>query len=93
MINVDNNDMLRCPTCGDTNTHIRLAYAAFRKQEDGPIADVWVGSNRRGKGPTGRGGEGRRGRFALLGDCENGHDFSVVFTQHKGNTFVETVTK
>jgi hypothetical protein len=38
-------------------------------------------------------GVGRRHRIAVTGICEQaGHRFAVVFTQHKGVTYVEAVS-
>lgn len=34
---------------------------------------------------------GRRSRLALRGWCEGGCHFSILFTQHKGDTIVEVV--
>ena len=40
--------------------------------------------------PAGPFGEGRRHRIALSGFCEEcGHEFALVFTQHKGDTIIE----
>ncbi|MER6831976.1 hypothetical protein ABT352_38720 [Streptosporangium sp. NPDC000563] len=37
-------------------------------------------------------GEGRRQRLVLTGSCEIcGGEYAIVFTQHKGETYMETV--
>lgn len=72
------------------------------RREDKPYTYVHVDgiSGEVGQGddipsaPTGQAvGEGRRHRIALTGFCELcGGDYAIVFTQHKGQTHVETVS-
>jgi hypothetical protein len=94
-----NADELCCPLCGDSNTHVdRVVFAARPSGEDGPIVEIAIGAD----GDVIRGGStapsgtqvgiGRRHRIALIGWCEfcDGK-FSLVFTQHKGVTLVESV--
>jgi hypothetical protein len=95
----DNDNQLCCPLCGDIWVHLDESRVAARPDgEDGPI--VGIGVNARGSvtGTTGRVpegptvGEGRRHRIALLGYCETcAGQFALVFTQHKGVTFAESV--
>jgi hypothetical protein len=93
------DDSLRCPICNEAyGLHVDGVSVAGRA-EDGPIStahidaecvvtygvDVIAGAHV---------GEGRRYRIALEGWCEFGdHPFAVVFTQHKGETFVEVVRR
>lgn len=92
-----NDGELCCPLCGGNYTHLREVRVGARPQgEDGP--DVSVGITHAGRlvteavpaSPTM--GAGRRHRFALVGYCELcSGQFALVFTQHKGVTFVESV--
>ena len=92
-----NDNELCCPLCGDVFVHIdQVRVAARPKGEDGPEIDVGLtasGALTLDATPTGRAvGAGRRHRIALLGWCEMcGGKFALVFTQHKGVTFVESV--
>jgi hypothetical protein len=90
--------LLSCPTCGETATvHVDTAMVAARPAgEDGPITLHQIDS--RGEVttpdsvPVGEPvGEGRRHRITLGGWCERGHKFAIVYSQHKGMTYVETV--
>jgi hypothetical protein len=96
----DEDGSLLCPSCGSEWTHIEIVYVAAR-QEDGPFNEITVnavtgqvkthGDQPAPVGPTS--GEGRRQRIAVTGYCETGsHKFAIVFTQHKGQIFAETVT-
>lgn len=89
---------LCCPLCGDVYVHIDgVQVAAGPDAEDGPVeiglsADGDV-LDETGNVPAGTAvGVGRRHRIALLGWCEicDGR-FALVFTQHKGVTFAESV--
>lgn len=91
---------LRCPMCGDANTHVNSAAVAARKAgEDGEITEIGVACDGHvaelspGSVPVGEYvGVGRRHRIALLGWCEScAGRFALVFTQHKGTTVVESV--
>lgn len=93
-----NADELCCPLCGDTNTHIdEVAIASRPTGEDGPVRELLVNARgvvtHRAGVPAGRYvGAGRRHRFALIGWCESCDGrFALVFTQHKGVTFTESV--
>lgn len=92
-----------CPKCGHPQVHIEGAHVSARPIEDGPITEIRA-TNDGGvqvslpgqegpswAGPVGTFGEGRRQRVSLLGECEAGCRFAVVFTQHKGDTVVEVV--
>ncbi len=90
----DNDNQLCCPLCGESNVHVDEARVAARPVEDGEVTHVSVTS----KGVIGaelppvgkRVGAGRRHRIALHGWCEMcSGKFAIVFTQHKGVTFVE----
>lgn len=90
---------LRCPVCGETNTHVNSVNVACRPGgEDGPIVETGVGADGliaplpAGTTPVGEYvGVGRRHRIALLGWCETcAARFALIFTQHKGTTFVES---
>jgi hypothetical protein len=92
------DDSLACPICGFGYVHINQVMVAARREDERPtsiLVDAVTGYVARGShtavpaGPTV--GEGRRHRIALLGSCEEGHEFAIVFTQHKGNTFVEVL--
>lgn len=95
---IDDDGQLGCPLCGSPDgTHIDNVYVAAR-QEDREAVDISVNavSGKYGVAnvitPTGRIGEGRRHRIALMGWCENCRsEYAIVFTQHKGRTFVDAV--
>ena len=92
-----NNRELCCPLCGDVFVHVDSVRLATRPRgEDG--VQVHVGLKNDGRlitdeAPAGLTvGQGRRHRIALIGWCEScSGRFSLVFTQHKGVTFVESV--
>lgn len=91
---------LACPVCGFGCTHIDRVAVAARKEDDQatPITvDAITGYVTKGgmnTVPAGAMvGEGRRHRIALLGACESGHQFAIVFTQHKGATYVEVLSQ
>ena len=87
---------LLCPNCGFNATHVDTVTMAGRG-EDGPFTYTRLGASgcttlNATAPPVGdMVGAGRRHRIVLEGWCENGCNFAVVFTQHKGTTFVETV--
>lgn len=95
-IQTTTDGVLRCPHCGFNYTHVDLVDIAARR-EDEPAATITadaitgqVITNSEVPAPLGtRVGEGRRQRIALVGHCEGGCDFAFVFTQHKGETYVE----
>lgn len=96
---LDENGTMLCPFCEHVNTHVDAVVTSTRREEDGPVREMFVDANGDtgdlygAPGPMGTCvGEGRRHRFALVGSCEDcGRIFAVVFTQHKGNTIVEIV--
>jgi hypothetical protein len=87
-----------CPVCDHNATHVDVVHVAAR-QEDRDFDEITVNAltgqvvtHSDESAPFGdRVKEGRRHRIALRGWCEEGHDFAIVFTQHKGTTFVEVV--
>lgn len=90
---------LCCPLCGDVFVHVDQVQMAARPQgEDGPISGIAVSAcgavtDATGQVSTGSAvGVGRRHRISLIGWCEacSGR-FALVFTQHKGVTFAESV--
>lgn len=88
---------LCCPLCGDVFVHVDQVQIAARS-EDGPFSEIGINAvgdvaDVSGNVPVGpRVGSGRRHRIALLGWCEMcAGKFALVFTQHKGVTFVESV--
>jgi hypothetical protein len=96
----DFDESLACPVCGFGYTHIDSVSVAARREDAAPThisVDALSGYVRKDDGmdvPVGpMVGEGRRHRVVLLGSCENGCRFAVVFTQHKGATFVETLAQ
>jgi hypothetical protein len=98
-IRTDHQQLLLCPVCGFDATHVDFAYVAARR-EDRDVNEITVNAvtgqvRTHGESPAPAGsleGEGRRHRIALAGHCEEGHNFALVFTQHKGGTYVEVVT-
>ena len=89
--------ILRCPQCGDEWTHVDEVRIAARG-EDAPFTHIRVDAQSRrvethcqDPAPTGiEVGDGRRHRIALMGWCETCRGtWALVFTQHKGITFVE----
>lgn len=98
-LGIDTENQLRCPTCVDpSGVHIDGVLVAARHEDEGP---VHIGVNAVTGDvnyipaivPAGDAvGEGRRHRIALTGWCEIcGDKFAIVYTQHKGSTFVEVV--
>jgi hypothetical protein len=98
-IQLDGNGLLLCPTCKADTTHAEIVRVAARR-EDAAFNEITVnaitgqvvthGSEPAPAGPAKE--EGRRQRIAVTGYCESGgHSFAVVFTQHKGGTYVEMV--
>lgn len=89
---------LQCPNCEDAITHITSVMVAARIEDEafanrevdmdtGEITEPRVV-------PAGDTvGEGRRSRVALIGYCElcDIGSFAIVFTQHKGTTFIDVV--
>lgn len=91
------DDKMCCPVCGHLNTHVD-SVGIHAREEDRPGEHItvdavtgYVGRAKRiPKGPIG--GVGRRHRIALIGTCEGGCEFALVFTQHKGETYFEIVS-
>lgn len=97
-LKVNSDELLLCPQCGFDATHVDVVHMSARPREDGDFNEIRVTSagqvsTQLGEaGPAGsQVGVGRRHRISLLGECEDGHTFAIVFTQHKGGTFVEVV--
>ncbi len=99
-IQLDGNGLLLCPACKADTTHTEIVRVAAR-QEDTDFNEITVnaltgqvvthGPQPAPAGPALR--EGRRQRIAVTGYCDEGaHSFALVFTQHKGGTYVEMVT-
>lgn len=97
MVRTNDDQELLCPLCGDSWTHVEGVHVSARG-EDGPINEITVDAingavrtNLTTAGPMGAAvGEGRRQRISLTGTCETcGGQFALVFTQHKGVTYVE----
>jgi uncharacterized Zn finger protein (UPF0148 family) len=94
----DHTGLLLCPVCKFDATHVEVALVSART-EDVDANEIKVDAtngqvqtHRAVSAPTGpTQGVGRRHRIALEGTCEEGHSFAIVFTQHKGGTFVEAV--
>jgi len=98
-IRLDDNGLLLCPVCDWNATHMEIVRVAARR-EDRDFNEITVNAitgqiatHGEVSAPTGpKEHEGRRQRIALTGYCEEGnHSFAIVFTQHKGGTYVETV--
>jgi hypothetical protein len=91
---------LQCPDCEHKYVHVDEVDVAARPKQDGEFNNIRVDAN--GKISTHRDESaasgsrvdaGRRHRIALNAWCEGcGARFSIVFTQHKGQTIVETVS-
>ena len=89
---------LVCPKCNQwTGTHVDNVQVAAR-HEDGEFNEIAVNGisgeivhHSHTQAPMGDTVKaGRRHRIALSGYCEMcGHEFALVFTQHKGTTHVE----
>jgi hypothetical protein len=89
--------LLLCPECGHDATHVEHVRVAARR-EDRDVNEITVDAvtgrvttHGETPAPMGELREGRRHRIAVTGHCEEGHCFAIVFTQHKGGTFVEVV--
>jgi hypothetical protein len=97
-ITIDEELLLLCPECGYEYTRVDGVRVAARKEDREPNAitvdavsgqvvthaDTYV--------PAGmKAGTGHHHRIALMSECENGHSFAIVFTQHQGKTYGETV--
>ncbi|GAA2760590.1 hypothetical protein [Actinopolymorpha rutila] len=99
MIKISDDSVLLCPLCGKDTTHLDEVRVSARPEDDEPneiAVDTGTGRVRTHEdipAPMGdRVHEGRRDRIALVGWCEQcGDTFALVFTQHKGATFVEAV--
>lgn len=98
LLPLDGN-LLACPLCGDTDgTHVDTVYVSARQEDHNP-QEIHVHAvtgqitHESVSAPTGPAvGEGRRHRIALTGWCEMcGREYAIIFTQHKGQTYVETV--
>jgi hypothetical protein len=90
--------LLLCPVCGFNATHVdEVRIAARREDRDFNLVTVdavtgRVATHEQSPVPVGEAvAAGRRHRIAVMGRCEEGHDFAIVFTQHKGSTFLEVV--
>jgi hypothetical protein len=89
---------LLCPVCDHNAIHIDAVRVAARK-EDRDFNEITVDAvtgrvTTHGDDPAPLGEavkQGRRHRIVLMGWCEQRHGFAIVFTQHKGTTFVEVV--
>jgi hypothetical protein len=98
-IQVDEEGLLLCPMCRWDATHLEIVRVAARQEDEKPneiVVNALTGQiNTHGQEPAPAGqarGVGRRQRVAVTGFCEEaGHRFAIVFTQHKGGTFVEVV--
>jgi hypothetical protein len=99
-IRLNDNGLLLCPACGWDATHLEIVRVAARR-EDQHSNEITVNAitgqiTTHGDMPAPTGskeGEGRRQRVAVTGYCEEGqHSFAIIFTRHKGGTYVETVT-
>lgn len=89
---------LLCPMCGFEFTHVEQVFIAARDNDQEPneiAVHAKSGEIEQYRsvpapvGPLVR--VGRRHRIVLAGSCEEGHGFAIVFTQHKGHTYVECV--
>lgn len=96
-VRTSSDDMLLCPKCGGDATHVETVQIAARA-EDRDFNEIFVHAvsgevktQTPTPAPAGKQvGHGRRHRIVLNGSCEEcGEAFSLVFTQHKGGTFVE----
>ncbi len=91
--------LMVCPACDDTYTHVEKVQIAARGEDEEPneiTVDAVTGrveTHGDSPAPTGAVGQlGRRQRIAVTGHCEQGgHNFAIVFTQHKGQTLLEVV--
>lgn len=100
-IRISEDGALLCPACGAEGTHMEIVYIAARR-EDEEVNEIIVSAvtgqirtHEEQSAPAGPSvGDGRRHRIAITGYCEGDgeHKFAVVFTQHKGRTFMEAVT-
>ncbi len=85
-------DMLQCPSCGDTATHVDEALLTTRPEgEDRRVLTYRVTAHGQvtvpGSDPIVE--PQRRHHFTLKGWCEVcGCAFALTFLQHKGGTFV-----
>lgn len=94
MVNADSQVV--CPTCSSEYTHVEHVFVSARL-EDQTSNEITVNSlsgevrtHCEESAPKGEiVGNGRRQRIALAGHCEGGHRFALVFSQHKGVTYVE----
>jgi hypothetical protein len=91
-----NADSQVCPTCSSEYTHIEQVFVSARR-EDQVSNEITVNAlsgqvrtHRQDPSPAREiVGRGRRQRISVAGHCEEGHRFALVFTQHKGVTYVE----
>jgi hypothetical protein len=98
-IRLGSENELLCPLCGFEYTHVEIAYISARGEDQVPneigvnAVTGRVETQMPYTPPAGSDGEGRRHRIALAGSCENGCEFAIVFTQHKGSTYIEAVPR
>lgn len=89
------SDAFGCPVCGFQYTHLDKVLVAARR-EDEPITPIFVdavtGFVSKNTHAVPGDDSARRQRIAVLGTCESGHEFAIVFTQYKGSTYVETLS-
>ncbi|WP_326956885.1 hypothetical protein [Amycolatopsis sp. NBC_01286] len=91
--------LMVCPACDDEYTHVEEVQIAARGEDEMPneiTVDAVTGRvETHGNSPAPTGTvvhDGRRQRIAVTGHCESGgHNFAIVFTQHKGQTLLEVV--
>ena len=74
---------LRCPKCGDDDSHVRGAFTRIGSDES--EAAVYEGTTV--KGST----EERRSALVVVVDGECGHSWEIVFQQNKGITLLEII--
>lgn len=99
MLRITADGTLACPLCDDEFTHLCRTFVGAREREDGPINEVTVDHDGRVSTQVSTVGprrtswtNDRRDRVAVGGWCEGcGGVFAIVFTQHKGVTFVDVV--
>lgn len=89
-----------CPACGGEYLHFDQVEVAARR-EDGPFNNITVHAvsgriTTHGPAPAVGSvvGQGRRHRIVLVANCETcSARPQLVFTQHKGQTFVEWIVE
>ena len=87
--------VLLCPVCKFEYNHVTSVLVGGRSREDGPVRLIEVTTDGTVREPPKwherEPSSKRREWITLRGYCEDGHQWSIAFVQHKGWMLVEAV--